>query len=230
VSRASVTTRLPALLLLALVPALAGCSGGIEARTPETALASFAAALRRGDVDTAYALTSESYRRRVSHRQFATWMRADPEALRAVVARLEHPVGPPEEEAIVPIGDHEHVRLVHDPAGWRVATDVVDYYSQATPRQALRSLVRAIAHRRWDVVLRLVPGAEREEMTSESMRERWEGEGREEIERLAAGIRIALDEGAAIEENGDHAVMQWGERNRAQLSREDGAWRIEDPD
>lgn len=217
-------------LVIASVPLLGGCPGGIDVRTPESALASFAAALRRGDAATAYSLTSESYRRSVSRAQFEEWMRRDPEELRRVVEELEHPAGPPEEEAIVEIGEHEHVRLVHDPAGWRVATDVVDYYSQATARQALLSFVRAIEHRRWDVVLRLVPEADRDGMTSESMRERWEGEGREEVERLAAGIRASLEGGAPIEENGDHAVMPWGERYRAQLVREAGAWRIEDPD
>lgn len=217
-------------LPVAVAVALLACSGGISARTPEDALASFASALRSGDVETAYGLTSQAYRRRVTRAQFEAWVRSDPEEIRRVADALAHPSGPPEEEAIVEVGEHERIRLVHDPAGWRVATDVVDYYSQATPRQALRSFARAIEHRRWDVVLRLVPAADREGMTSDSMRARWEGEGREEIERLGAGIRSALDQGAPIEENGDHAVMAWGERYRAQLVREEGLWRIEDPD
>lgn len=208
----------------------AGCAGGASARTPEEALASFASALRNGDAAGAYALTSEAYRRRVTRDRFEAWMRSDREEIERVADALASPAGPAEEEAIVEVGEHERIRLVRDAAGWRVASDVVDYYSQATPRQALRSFVRAIEHRRWDVVLRLVPAADREAMSSDSMRERWEGEGREEIERLGAGIRSALDQGAAIEENGDHAVMSWGERFRAQLLREDGLWRIEDPD
>lgn len=218
------------LLAGALSCALGACSGGVEARTPEQALAGFARALRDGDANAAYALTSASYRRRVSRAQFEQWMRASPDEMQRVAEALEHPAGPAEEEAIVSVGEHEHVRLVHDPAGWRVASDVVDYYGQSTPRDALRSFVRAIERRRWDVVLRLVPAADREGMTEDSLRERWEGEGREEIERLREGIRAALDADAPIEASGDHAVMPWGERYRAQLVREDGVWRIEDPD
>lgn len=209
---------------------LGACSGGIRTTSPEDALASFARALRDGDAETAYALTSESYRRRISRAQFEQWMRENPAEIRRVAEALERPAGPPEVEASVEIAPHERIRLVLDRGGWRIASDVVDYYGQSTPHQALRSFVRAVERRRWDVVLRLVPEADREGMSAETLREHWEGDGREEIERLAAGIRAALDAGTPIEVSGDHAVLLWGGRFRAQLVREHGAWRIEDPD
>lgn len=209
---------------------LAACGGGVATGTPEDALATFARALREGDARTAYALTSERHRRRVSEEDFARWMRESPDEIRALAEALSHPAGRAEQQAEVQIPGEGAVQLVRDDEGWRVASDVVDYYGQRTPQQALRSFVRAIARRRWDVVLRLVPAADAEGMTEASIRERWEGEAREEVERLAAGIRAALDADAPIEERGDHAVMPWGDRYRAQLVREDGLWKIEDPD
>jgi hypothetical protein len=206
------------------------CSGGVSARTPEDALASFARALRDGDVEAAYSLTSDAYRRRVPLADFERWVRESPDEIQRVAETLSRPAGEAEEEASIEVGEHENVRLVRDPSGWRIASDVVDYYGQRTPRQALRSLVRAVRNRRWDVVLRLVPEADREGMTEAALRQRWEGENREEVERMIAGIRAALDEGAPIEEHGEHAVMPWGERYRAQLVREAGAWKVEDPD
>ncbi|MCZ7680424.1 MAG: hypothetical protein M5U28_17335 [Sandaracinaceae bacterium] len=65
-------------------------------------------------------------------------------------------------------------------------------------------------------------------MTEERMREAYEGEGREEIERQLASLRASLDN--PIEEVGDRATMVYGDRFRVQFVREDGVWRIEDLD
>jgi hypothetical protein len=82
--------------------------------------------------------------------------------------------------------------------------------------------------RRYDVVLRFVPDADLEGMTTERMAEAWSGEGREEIERLLANLRDNLD--APIEIVGDRATMSYGERYAVRFVREDGDWKIEDPD
>ena len=42
-----------------------------------------------------------------------------------------------------------------------IASNVVDFYDQSTPRAALRSFVRAMERERYDVVLRMVPNADR---------------------------------------------------------------------
>ncbi|MEZ4339609.1 MAG: hypothetical protein R3B82_23545 [Sandaracinaceae bacterium] len=136
--------------------------------------------------------------------------------------------GDAEQEAVVAYGDGESMRLVRESGEWRVATDVVDFYDQSTPRAALRSFVWSMERRRYDVVLQLIPEADREGMTVERMRETWEGEGREEVERLLANLRAAIDD--PIEEVGDRATMAYGDRFRVQFVREDGVWRIEDPD
>ena len=77
-------------------------------------------------------------------------------------------------------------------------------------------------------VMRFVPKADREGMTVERMKQAWEVENREEIERIVANLRANLDN--PIEVVGDRATMPYGERFRVQFVREDGVWRIEDPD
>ncbi len=81
---------------------------------------------------------------------------------------------------------------------------------------------------RYDVVMRMVPDADREGMSEEQMREAWTGEGQEEIDRLLENLKASLD--APIEQVGDRATMPYGDRFTAQLVREDGIWKIEDPD
>ncbi len=128
----------------------------------------------------------------------------------------------------MPLPDGDQLTLVLVDGKWRIHGNVVDFYDQSTPRAALRSFVRAMERRRYDVVMRFVPKADREGMSPEQMREAWEGESREEIERLIADLRANLDE--PIELVGDRATMSYGDGAAVQFVREEGVWRIEDPD
>ncbi len=216
-------------LLLALVtPVLVGCPGLSAGATPEGTVAALASALRDGRVEEAYSLMSEGYRRRVSLEEFRRFFRDYPTEVRETARTLSQRRGRAEQEAVVEYGEGETLRLVRESGDWRIASDVVDFYDQSTPRAALRSFVRAMERRRYDVVLRLIPEADREGMTEERMRGTWEGEGREEVERLLAHLRASFEN--PIEEVGDRATMSYGDRFRVQFVREDGVWRIEDPD
>lgn len=217
-----------AFISVGLALALSGCPGLDAGTTPESTLSAFSASLREGRADDAYRLMSESYRRRVSLDEFRRYFREYPAEVQQTARALSRRQGRAEQEAVVEYGEGESLRLVREHGAWRVATDVVDFYDQDTPRAALRSFVRAMERRRYDVVLSLIPEADREGMTEERMRDTWEGEGREEVERLLANLRAALDD--PIEEVGDRATMSYGERFRVQFVREDGVWRIEDPD
>ncbi len=212
--------------MIALALALGGCPGMTATATPEGTVAAFASALREGRVGDAYAMMSESYRRRVSYEEFERYFRDYPAEVQQTARSLSERRGRAEQEAVVQYGEGETLRLTREGGDWRVSTDVVDFYDQSTPRAALVAYVRAMERRRYDVVLeRLVPAADREGMTEERMREAYEGDSREEIERQLANLRAALDN--PIEEVGDRATMIYGERFRVQFVREDGVWRLE---
>ena len=155
-------------------------------------------------------------------------LREQPEEVRATADALDGPVAI-EEEARVRLASGEEIVIERARGQWRVVTDVADYYARGTPREAVRSFVRAIEHQRYDVVLALLPRAERERLSEEGLRAQWDGPGREEVERVVAALRGAL-ETSPIEETGERAVMPYGDRFRVVLVREDGAWCIEDPE
>ena len=207
---------------------MTGCVEGGSGASPEAALRSYARALREHRVGDAYAMMSEAYRRRVTREEFRRYFEDYPAEVRQTARALEEQRGEAQVEASVEYGEGESMRLAREAGTWRVVTDVVDFYDQSTPRSALRSFVRAMERRRYDVVLRLVPARDREGTTEEGVREALEGSGREEMERLLAYLREALDN--PIEEVGDRATMSYGERFRVQFLREEGRWLIDDPD
>lgn len=214
--------------LLALGAVAGGCGARAADANPDTALDAFGKAIRNERYDDAYALLSADYRRRVSYDEFRREIAENASEAQALAGLLAHPEGKPAIGATVRLPDGDTIELVHEDGDWRIVGNVVDFYDQSTPRTALRSFVRAMERRRYDVVMRFVPEADREGMSVERMREAWEGEGREEVERLIANLKASLQN--PIEQVGDRATMAYGERFTVQFVREDGLWRIEDPD
>jgi hypothetical protein len=56
--------------------------------------------------------------------------------------------------------------LVFEGDRWRLDAAAVDLYGQATPRQALTGFLRAFEHKRYDVIMRYVPDAEKQGVAS----------------------------------------------------------------
>lgn len=211
-------------LLSSLV--VVGCAGA--ATSPNDTLREYTDAAARGDCHTAYSLMSSEYRAETARDDFCEAMRENPTEFREAIVALRRVSGDPEIVARVRYGLGDEISFVMDDGGWRIDSPVLDFYRQTTPREALRSFVRAIERRRYDVILQFVPNEYRERMSADGLRELWEGSKREEIQQMLENLRASLDE--PIEETGDRATMQYMDRFTCRFVREDGAWRIEDPD
>ena len=205
----------------------AGCGAG-SAASPERTVESFANDLRLGQHESAYEHLSSAYRSRVTLEAFRAFVDENPAEAHELFVLLTHPSSGAEISAELEYAEGERLLLVMEDGEWRIVGNVVDFYDQSSPRAALRSFVRAMERRRYDVVMRFVPAADRPGMSEEQMRVAFEGEGQEEVERLLANLRASLDN--PIEEVGDRATMPYGERFTVQFVREDGAWKVEDPD
>jgi hypothetical protein len=216
-------------IVIAVTTLALGCGGSGGSNTPAGTVSAFGRALSRGHYEDAYGLMSRAYRRRVSLEEFVRHLENNPEEAREAAVALDNPDGPAEQTAVMRVGDGDRIELRRDRGGdWRISSNIVDFYDQSSPRATLRSFVRAMERQRYDVVMRMVPDADREGMSEEQMREAWTGEGQEEIDRLLENLKASLD--APIEQVGDRATMPYGDRFTAQLVREDGIWKIEDPD
>ncbi|MFI5306342.1 MAG: hypothetical protein ACHQ53_03255 [Polyangiales bacterium] len=215
--------------LLPLALAAAGCaSRTTPPSSPEATVMAFSRALNQGKLDDAYALMSKEYRDRVSLEAFKEKLGGNSQEVLEISNALSRVRAPAQQEALLAYGDDQTLRLRRVGDSWLIATNVVDFYDQSTPRAALRSFVRAMERKRYDVVLRLIPSTDQEGITTDRMEQAWSGEQREEVERMVAALHDHL--GDPIEVVGDHATMPYGDQRRVQMLREGNAWKIEDPE
>jgi hypothetical protein len=196
--------------------------------TPEATVRAFARALNQSRYDEAYALMSEPYRKRVSLEQFKKRLSENPAETLDLSNALGRVRSPAQEEAVIVYDDDRELQLTRQGDRWLLSTNVADFYDQSSPRAALRSFVLAMQRKRYDVVLRLIPSADKEGITAQRMEEAWSGEERESVERMLSNLVEHMD--APIEVIGNHATMPYGEHMRVQFLKEGADWKIEDPE
>jgi hypothetical protein len=214
----------PLLPLLGLVAAL-GCAHKPEG--PAVALQELGAALGRGDARAAYALTSANFQKRTSYEAFLASLAANAGDTRALGKRIAEQAPRVAPRVEIQLGQGEAVALVLEDGRWRVDSPLPEPWGQRTPRAALRTFVRALGERRYDVVMRLVPRRHRADLNADKLRQYWEAH-QDETRAMLTRLQAAL--GAPIVESGDEAHMPYGPDQEVVFVREDGVWRIEDPD
>ncbi len=188
----------------------------------------FSRALNQAKFEEAYGLMSADYRARVSLDQFKQQLSANQQETLEISNSLGRVRTRADEEAVLVYDDDQKLHLRRSGDRWLITTDVVNFYDQSTPRAALRSFVRAMERKRYDVVLRLIPSADQEGITTDRMDQAWSGEQREQVERMLAALRDHVDD--PIEVIGSHATMPYGDQRRVQFLREGDVWKIEDPE
>jgi hypothetical protein len=216
-----------ALALLGLLAAgMPACAH--RAEEPGAVLASFGAAVGRGDLRSAYRLTTDAYQRRVPFEAFAAGFAAEAGEPATLGRRLsvEATKVAPRVEVELALG--ERVPLVLEAAGWRIDGPVFEAWGQGTPRAALRTFVRAIDERRYDVLMRLVPDRYLPGLSPDRLRAFWEGTDREDHHAMLERIRAAL--GGPVVESATEARLAVPPDRAVRLVREAGRWKIEDPD
>jgi len=215
--------------LVILVLGLGGCPAQrATSDPPQAVVTAYADALQAGNYERAYSLMSLTYRKRYDKKDFVRMMQENPSEARAVAQQLRGKAQQVDVEAKVEYAESESLRLIVENGGWKIATDPLDFYSQRTPTEALRSFVRALERRRYDIVLRFVPSKWADAMTVEKLRREWEGEKREEVTQLLKNLRANLN--APIHQSGNAATMPYGEKYEVRFVLEDGLWKVEDPD
>jgi hypothetical protein len=230
----------------------AGCGGNVVQQGPSDTLRAYASALEQGRVDDAYRLLSDEAKRSMSLEAFRRSVKENPQDAVEIARALARPSSDPVITATITVPNGDELLLLYEGGKWRIDAAAVDLYGQSTPRQALLGFLRAFERHRYDVILRYVPDAEKQglttsieegaqadkaatpaklggsvELTAEKLRSAWEGPQKEQINRIVQAIRTALPN-AQIEETGDSASMPYGAGGTVAFIREHGVWKIKD--
>ena len=153
--------RILALVLSATL--LAACSSNTYVQQgPSDTLRAYARALQDGRVDDAYRLLSDEAKRSMSLEAFRRAVKENPDDVLVIARAIARPATDPVVTATVTVPNGEELLLVYEGGRWRMDAAAVDLYGQATPRQALLGFLRAFERRRYDVIMRYVPDAEKE--------------------------------------------------------------------
>jgi hypothetical protein len=148
--------------LLPLAFVALGCgSSAIVQQGPSDALRSYAQALREGRVEDAYRLLSDDAKRSMSLDAFRRAAKENPDEIKEIAQAVSRPASDPVVTATVNMPNGDELLLVFENGKWRIDAAAIDLYSQATPRQALAGFLRAYERKRYDVILRYVPDAEK---------------------------------------------------------------------
>jgi hypothetical protein len=215
-------------MVVAAVVIALGCSA-TNATNPRSVLDAYAAALQDGRADDAYRMLSEDARRGITLEAFRTLVKQNKAEALDLGKSLARPTDDPYVTATVPLSSGDTITLVLEDGRWRIDASALDFYSQATPRQAIVGFIRAFSRKRWDVLLKYVPDAHKEGLTEDRLKAAW-GEGKPEgkrVEEVVEAVRQSLAT-ATIEETGDRATMAYGSAGTVLFVRERGAWKIED--
>jgi hypothetical protein len=178
-------------------------------------------------LDTAYRLLSSEAKKSIPFDAFQRMVTENPEEVRDIIAALSRPAGPPRVTALITTPDGQTLLLVYEDGAWKVDGAAIDLYSQATPRAAVAAFVRALDNRRYDILMRFVPESKREGLNAQKLKNSFEGEQREEMDKLTQALKAALPT-AEVELLGDRATMAYGAGGTVELVREHGLWKVED--
>src|SRR5438477_11268049 len=167
------------LFCLCLFAAACGPSTG-----PNQTLDHYGRALKNRDYGTAYDLMSSGFRGKVSREDYIRMMRDNPREVDETADRLRGKRGSLEVSAEFEYGLGDKMVLVQEDGRWRIAGNPLGFYDQSTPRNALRSFLRAYQLERWDVMLKFVPNAYREKMDAAKMKAQFTGPSHEQMQTL----------------------------------------------
>lgn len=215
-----------AVLLLTLA---AGCGAGSVQQGPSDALRAYARALDDGRPDDAYKLLSSEAKRSISPEAFRRMVQDNAAEMKEIAHLLSRPSSDPVITATVTSPKGETLVFLLEGGRWKLDAGAINLYGQNTPRRALEAFLRAFDRKRYGVMLRFVPEGHLEGLDQQKLRAAWEGPQKEEMQRIAAGLRASLPT-AQIEEVGERATMPYGSGGRVQFVREHGVWKIEDFD
>ncbi|MFO0661346.1 MAG: hypothetical protein U0165_16160 [Polyangiaceae bacterium] len=220
------------LALFAAAALVTGCGSSAFSQGPSETLRAYSRAVQEKRVEDAYRLLSRDAKRGLSLEAFRRMLLESPDDANELARGLARPASDPVVTAKVITPQGDELVMIFENGKWRIDGSSLDFYSQATPKQAIVGFLRAFERKRYDVLIRYVPDSKKAadasspELDEARLRESFEGPQKEDFLHLTQAIKAAMGT-SNIEETNDRASMQYGANGTLQLVREHGIWKIE---
>ncbi len=212
--------------VLALLPSLPVLSAGCatrDSRALRRASRQTGKAIRKADAESVRESVVIGARDRVDYAAILS----DASARSRWSGALAKPVEARAEATVMLTPEHPVRAVEDDKKGWSFAEDPTVLYSQNTPREALRSFVRASRVARWDVLLNLAPERYRIDLSEDELRAAWtEGEYSKDLQ--ARRDRLAGHLADPIVSDSHMATLRLDDGEFALLEREGHRWVVVD--
>ncbi len=156
-----------AFVLAAAGATVVGCSSSAFDQGPSDTLRAYSRAIEDHRIDDAYRYLSDDAKRSISLEAFRRAIEESPGDAVEVAQALARPSTDPVVTATVSVPTGEELHLIYEGGRWKIDAAAIDLYSQATPRQAIVGFIRAFERKRYDILLKYVPDAEREGLDDE---------------------------------------------------------------
>ena len=169
---------------------------------------------------------SPAYQGSVSLNEFRQRFEANPAERLALSAQLARTPQATAMQTRMYFRDHPGpIVLIHTKEGPRLSGAGLEFYDQSSPEATVRSLLQALTAQRYDILLRLMPQAQKAGLTPAALEAALKTAPQQQALHQ---LRLALTHSSqpAIEEVGDHATMTYGDHRCMQLVREQGTWKI----
>ena len=190
-----------------------------------------------GRLDAAYALLDESYRKKCDRTCFKRLAGEQRAEVRRALEELRRGGTRIEESTELAMPDGTALRLGRvvsepeappgrpgEPRPYLLQHNPLDFYPQSTPEETVRSFVRAVKARRYEVLVRFVPRGLSADLTAAQIQARFEGEGKAALARQLEALTKHWDEPFLVDEKS--ARLPVGDSQEVRLVLEEGRWRI----
>jgi hypothetical protein len=210
------------------VPVLGGC--GARTSSLDKEIGELEARLKKKDCEGLYGRLSKERQEAMPREAFVKLCQErqpELEALLAAVAALKKSKKKPSVDyrALVTLKDGSTLVMVYEKDGWKIDTDLVTFYPQSTPQEAVASFIKAFEAKRWDVLAQFMPSKYTAEDDAKILEKHWsEPAARAEMEQLLLVLKDHLGEEMKVE--GNRATMEFAPQHRVELLKERGVWVI----
>jgi len=127
--------------------------------------------------------------------------------------------------AEIDLRDGGKVVLVCENGVWKINSDLIKFYPQSTPGEALSSFIKAFQAKRWDVLARFMPSKYTSEDDAKILEKHWSDPAvRAETEQLLMVLKDHLAD--TIKIDGNRAVMEFAPQHKVEMLKERGVWVI----